>query len=164
MSIQIRKARPADLDSLADLFNLYRIFYRKPEDLPGARRFLQERMERNESVVFVAEGDSKLVGFTQLYPQFSSTRMKRSWLLNDLYVVKEYRGRGISKKLITEAKQLARETGSAGLLLETEKKNTIGNRLYPSAGFRPYDDCNFYWWESDAGQAAVSRASPEPAS
>jgi GNAT superfamily N-acetyltransferase len=154
MSTLIRKAGPADLDSLSGLFNLYRIFYRKTEDLPGARQFLQERMERNESVVFVAEQDDRLVGFTQLYPQFSSTRMKRTWLLNDLFVLREYRGRGISRKLIDQAKDLSRETGSAGLLLETEKKNLIGNRLYPSAGFRLYDDCNFYWWETDRSQEA----------
>ena len=40
-------------------------------------------------------------------------------------------------------------TGSAGLLLETEKANRIGNKLYPSAGFSLYDQTNFYWWENN---------------
>jgi GNAT superfamily N-acetyltransferase len=74
--------------------------------------------------------------------------MQRSWLLNDLYVHPTFRGKGISKKLIEAAKQLARGTNAAGLLLETEKTNITGNQLYPSAGFVLYNETNFYWWDS----------------
>jgi hypothetical protein len=38
---------------------------------------------------------------------------------------------------IDTAKQLAKETDAAGIILETEKANTIGNKLYPSSGFVP---------------------------
>ena len=102
-----------------------------------------------ESVIYVDEENEKLTGFTQLYPLFSSTRMQRSWLLNDLYVLPEFRGRGISKKLIAVARLLAKETGATGVLLETEKTNEIGNKLYPSAGFQLYNETNFYWWENE---------------
>jgi GNAT superfamily N-acetyltransferase len=146
--IVIRQAVIDDLPQLAALFNLYRIFYRKGSDIEGAKIFLRDRMQLNESVIYIAEENQKLVGFTQLYPQFSSTRMRRSWLLNDLYVLEEYRGRGISKQLIEAAKQLAKETNSAGLLLETEKTNIIGNQLYPSAGFIINNLTNFYWWDN----------------
>jgi ribosomal protein S18 acetylase RimI-like enzyme len=145
---KIRKAILEDIPQLTRLFNLYRVFYRKEEDLEGAKKFLEERMMNKESIVFVAEIGTELVGFTQLYPQFSSTRMRRSWLLNDLYVLEEHRGMGISKQLIESAMLLAMETGSAGLMLETEKGNVIGNRLYPSVGFRPCDGANFYFWEN----------------
>ncbi len=146
--IQIRQAKESDLEQLARLFDLYRIFYRKQSDLNAAIFFLKERLHKNESVIFVAEENESLIGFTQLYPQFSSTRMMRTWLLNDLYVLNEYRGRGISKQLIDAAKQLAKQTDAAGLLLETEKTNMVGNRLYPSAGFVLYSETNFYWWEN----------------
>ena len=146
--ITIRKALLKDLLQLSELFNLYRIFYRKPPDVEGARKFLSERIGNNESIIYVAEQDSKLLGFTQLYPQFSSTRMTSTWILNDLYVLEGYRGRGISKQLIDEAKKLAKQTNSAGIMLETEKTNKIGNMLYPSAGFELYDQTNFYWWEN----------------
>jgi GNAT superfamily N-acetyltransferase len=146
--IQIRQAKESDLEQLSVLFDLYRIFYRKQSNIPGAKTFLKERFLKNESFIFVAEENEKLIGFTQLYPQFSSTRMMRTWLLNDLYVLNEHRGRGISKQLIDAAKQLAKQTHAAGLLLETEKTNTTGNRLYPSAGFNLYNETNFYWWEN----------------
>lgn len=145
----VRPATVNDLRQLCLLFDSYRLFYRKRSDLEGANAFLKNRIEKKESVIYVDEENKILTGFTQLYPQFSSTRMQRSWLLNDLYVLPEFRGRGISKKLIEAAKLLAKETGAAGLLLETEKANEIGNQLYPSAGFQLYDETNFYWWENE---------------
>ncbi|MBS1597154.1 MAG: GNAT family N-acetyltransferase [Bacteroidetes bacterium] len=146
--IEIRQATINDLLQLANLFNLYRIFYRKESDIEGAKKFLSERIQYEESMIYVAEENKKLIGFTQLYPQFSSTRIKRYWLLNDLYVSEEYRGRGISKLLIERAKQLSRDTKGAGLALETEKTNIVGNRLYPSVGFSISDKTNFYWWDN----------------
>lgn len=142
----IRKATPQDIPQLAELFDQYRIFYHKDSDIPAAEQFLTDRIENKDSEIFIAESNWKLVGFVQLYPLFSSTRMKRYWLLNDLYVNEDHRGKGFSKKLIEEAKELARSTDACGILLETGKSNDIGNRLYPSCGFEMYDEVNFYEW------------------
>ncbi len=145
--IVIRAARMDDLDQLAHLFDLYRIFYGKPSDMEEAKKFLSERIRTKESVIYVADEEKSLLGFTQLYPQFSSIRMKRSWLLNDLFVLKAHRKRGISKQLIERAKNLVLKTGAAGILLETDKSNLVGNRLYLSTGFVLNEKSNFYWWE-----------------
>ncbi|WP_175621695.1 GNAT family N-acetyltransferase [Chryseobacterium schmidteae] len=141
-----RRAKIQDLPQLAELFDQYRVFYHKESDIPAAENFLKQRIENKDSEIFVAESEGKLTGFVQLYPLFSSTRMKRYWLLNDLYVNKNYRGKGFSKKLIEEAKQLAKSTDASGVLLETGKSNDIGNQLYPSCGFEIYDEVNFYEW------------------
>ncbi|MBM7419306.1 MULTISPECIES: GNAT family N-acetyltransferase [Chryseobacterium] len=141
-----RKATIQDLPQLAELFDQYRVFYHKESDISAAENFLKQRIENKDSEIFVAESEGKLTGFVQLYPLFSSTRMKRYWLLNDLYVNKNYRGKGFSKKLIEEAKQLAKSTDASGILLETGKSNNIGNQLYPSCGFEIYDEVNFYEW------------------
>ncbi|MGC4128349.1 MAG: GNAT family N-acetyltransferase [Bergeyella sp.] len=147
MNNTIRKATIQDLEELSELFDEYRIFYHKTSDLSGAYQFLSERLEKKDSEIFVAENQGKLIGFTQLYPLFSSTRMRRYWLLNDLFVDAGFRGKGFSKKLIEAAKQLCRETDSCGMYLETSKENIIGNQLYPSCGFKKYDEVNFYEWE-----------------
>ena len=141
-----RKATIQDLHQLAELFDQYRVFYHKDSDIPAAENFLKERIENKDSEIFVVENEGKLVGFVQLYPLFSSTRMKRYWLLNDLYVNENYRGKGFSKELIEEAKTLAKSTNASGVLLETGKSNDIGNQLYPACGFELYDSVNFYEW------------------
>lgn len=145
--IQIKKAGLPDLEKLALLFDAYRVWYRKSADPVRAFQFLKERIENKESVIYIAFDGERMVGFTQLYPLFSSTRMKRIWLLNDLYIEETHRGKGISKQLILAAKELANATDAAGILLETEKSNTIGNQLYPSTGFE-LERNNFYFWTS----------------
>ena len=128
------------------LFDEYRVFYKKSSDLAGAKKFLSERMTNNESMIYVAEIEGNLVGFVQLYPLFSSTNMKRIWLLNDLYVNETHRGKGISKKLIERSKVLCRKTNAHGLMLETEKSNKIGNQLYPQVDFELDVNHNHYFW------------------
>lgn len=147
--MEIVKATLNDLDEISALFDAYRVFYGKGSAIEKANSFLSKRIENGESEIFLAiANDGKAVGFTQLYPLFSSTRMKRLWLLNDLYVAPEFRGQGISKLLIERAKELARATRAAGISLETDKNNDIGNQLYPRTEFE-LDDHNFYFWEND---------------
>lgn len=142
----IRLATLQDLESLTLIFEKYRDFYKKQGDYEGAKSFLKERISNNQSVIYIAEADGKTIGFTQLYPLFSSTRMKKLWLLNDLYVEEEYRKKGISIALIDKAKELCRETGACQLSLETSKTNMVGNNLYPKTDFQLDTESNFYYW------------------
>ncbi|GFD81194.1 hypothetical protein KUL118_40560 [Tenacibaculum sp. KUL118] len=75
--------------------------------------------------------------------------MKRLWLLNDLYVSINYRGLGFSKALIERAKKLVIETKASLLTLETEKSNSIGNKLYPATDFVLDDEHNYYYWDNN---------------
>lgn len=147
----IRKATHDDLPQLARLFDAYRVFYRKKSNFEAALDFLRQRMKNDDSVIYVAESDQELAGFVQLYPLFSSTRMQRLWLLNDLFVSPDFRGKGISVQLIEQAKELARQTNAAGLSLETEHSNVIGNQLYLRTGFEADDSHTYYFWENKKG-------------
>lgn len=145
--MNIRQATTQDLPQLSRLFDGYRVFYRKESDMKGGESFLRARLEAEESVIYVCENiDGSLLGFTQLYPLFSSTKMKRLWLLNDLFVAPEHRGKDISKMLIEQAKKLVVKTGACGFFLETEKSNDIGNKLYPAVGMKLNAGSNYYEW------------------
>ena len=143
-----RKATLEDLRYLSKLFDEYRVFYHKEPDVLAAENFIKERISNKDSEIFVSEEKGILTGFVQLYPIFSSTRMKKYWLLNDLFVNENFRGKGFSKQLIEEAKTLCKTTNACGILLETGKTNDIGNQLYPSCGFEIYDSVNFYEWNN----------------
>ena len=144
--------KKADLDHrapLAQLFDHYRVFYKNQTDIEKARDFIRERITRKDSEIPACFNDEGImVGFAQLYPLFSSTRMRKLWLLNDLYVEQHQRGPGYSKLLIEKAKELCRETNAAGLILETSKQNMIGNNLYPATGFVLDKEHNFYSWDN----------------
>ena len=144
--MKIRDAKTTDIIELTKLFNSYRMFYGKKSDLKAAEEFLMCRIEKKDSKIFVCEINDIIVGFVQLYPLFSSTRVSKYWLLNDLFVDEQQRGKGYSKLLIKEAKKLVLQSKACGMMLETEKSNKIGNKLYTSTGFKKNELCNFYEW------------------
>jgi ribosomal protein S18 acetylase RimI-like enzyme len=143
MGPSIRRAGQDDVDQLAPLFDAHRQFYRQPRDLPRARDFLRERLQRNESVILLATQDVAVVGFTQLYPMFSSVRTARIWILNDLYVAEPARRSGAARGLLDAAARFAREEGAARLMLETGRDNGPARALYRAAGWSE-DDSQWY--------------------
>jgi GNAT superfamily N-acetyltransferase len=134
--IEIVRADPSHADAVATLFDLYRQFYEQRPDLEGARRFIRERLERGESVIFLAFDRGRAVGFTQLYPSFSSVSMRRLWILNDLYVAAEARTLGAGRALLGRARAFAVETGAKGLELATATDNLTAQRLYEKTGWK----------------------------
>jgi GNAT superfamily N-acetyltransferase len=132
----VRKASLSDIDALTRLFDGYRVFYEKPSDPAGARHFLSQRLDREDSVIFLAEDEAgNALGFTQLYPLFSSVRMRPIWLLNDLFVSPEARNRGVARALMQEAQRFAAATGAAGLELATAKDNHAAKSVYEDLGW-----------------------------
>jgi ribosomal protein S18 acetylase RimI-like enzyme len=133
--MEIKTAQLTDVDAVAELFDLYRIFYEQASDLEGAKAFLSARLDNEESTIFLASVGHQRVGFAQLYPSFSSVSMKRTWILNDLYVKKEHRGTGVGEALLQHVLNFAKETGTKGVLLETGEENAVAQRLYEKMGF-----------------------------
>lgn len=133
--IEIKRIEQNEADLVVGLFNQYRIFYGKLSDLGMAKAFIDARLENNESVIFVALDENKTVGFTQLYPKYSSVRLVKNWILNDLFVDPEYRKKGIGEALIKTVMDFARAQGSTFVQLETAVDNFTAQSLYEQIGF-----------------------------
>lgn len=144
--MKIREAKSSDINQLSKLFNSYRMFYGKESNIDISKEFLDSRIINKDSKIYVCEAGNNIIGFVQLYPLFSSTRVSKYWLLNDLFVDVKERGNGYSKLLIERAKKLVIESNACGMMLETEKSNNIGNKLYPITGFKMNELSNFYEW------------------
>lgn len=133
----IVRAETKDLEALIPMFDDYREFYEAGSDHAAARAFLKERTERGESVIFLAYSEGhEPVGFTQLYPSFSSVSLKRLWILNDLFVRSDVRRGGVARALLERARQHAIETGAKGLVLSTAVTNKPAQALYESCGWQ----------------------------
>ena len=142
----IRKANIQDLPQLSQLFDGYRQFYQQPGDLPGAQAFLSKRLTNEESVVWVAEDQGQLVGFTQLFPSFSSVSMQRLWILNDLFVAETARGKGVAEALMNQARDFA--ANAKGIILETDWDNVKAQKLYDKLGYQKQDSTYHYFLPS----------------
>jgi GNAT superfamily N-acetyltransferase len=134
-SITIRQAVLADLDVVAGLFDGYRQFYEQVSDLVAARNFLRARFEHGQSVILLAESQGQAVGFTQLYPSFSSVSMARVFVLNDLFVAPTARRLGVGEAFLTAAADHARQLGAVRLSLTTNVQNLPAQALYESMGW-----------------------------
>jgi ribosomal protein S18 acetylase RimI-like enzyme len=135
-TITVRQAVLSDLEALAPLFDSYRQFYGRPSDLPAAIEFLLARFNHGESVLFIAHEGNQAIGFTQLYPSFSSVSLARTFVLNDLFVCECARRKGVASKLMSAAVDYAGSLGAVRVSLSTATTNKVAQKLYQSAGWQ----------------------------
>lgn len=134
--MQVRKASAKDLENVSKLFDQYRRFYGKPSDPVLAKRFIQDRMSNNDSVILVAEdSQGQVAAFTQLYPTFSSISATPAYVLNDLYVSPDQRRQGAGRILLEAAGEFAKQAGATSLSLSTAPDNKSAQALYESMGW-----------------------------
>jgi GNAT superfamily N-acetyltransferase len=142
--MEVFQAHFEHLEEVSKLFDQYRVFYKQPSDSEAARAFMQERFQKKDSTVFVACNNGLMVGYTQLFPSFSSVSMKRVWILNDLFVQEAHRKKGAAKLLMSAAENFARETGAVRIILSTQASNIAAQPLYESLGYIKDEDFYHY--------------------
>ena len=146
--IEISRATVADVAELTGLVEQYRAFY-KQEVNAKTESNLHDRLANSEAIVFIAryveDFNVRPVGFTMIYPTFSTVSLSNIWLLNDLFVDESVRGQHIATQLMDAAEQAARDAGATRLFLRTAHDNSKAQALYEGRGwaqdtvFRRYD-------------------------
>jgi ribosomal protein S18 acetylase RimI-like enzyme len=142
--VKVERAELRHLDEVAPLFDAYRRFYSQTDD-PRARSFLEERLARQESVVFLARLQGAASGFCQLYPCFASVSLTRMFVLYDLFVAPHARRCGAAAALLRAGVDFAAEQGAGQLMLQTGVSNLAAQRLYEREGW--IRDNDFYVYE-----------------
>lgn len=145
--MKIIKADSSHIPLIAPLLDQYRIFYRQASNIKAAEEFLEKRLSRNESIILLAFVGDQPIGFTQLFTSFSSVSLQPVFILNDLYVDTNHRGKKVGEELLLQAKTYCREKGYKGLALETAIDNPA-QRLYERLGWKKDTDCFHYFWTS----------------
>ena len=134
--MKVIRAQLADVSQAAPLFAAYREFYGEPYDLEASASFLASRLARDESIVLIARDDAGVpMGFAQIYPAFSSTRLAPTWILNDLFVAEEARGTGAVDALLATAATLAVDAGAIAIELATAHTNLRAQAVYERSGY-----------------------------
>lgn len=135
--MKISRATIDQLEPIANLFDQYRQFYEQEANLDGCREYLRQRLENDESVIFIAQTDAgEIVAFTQLYRSFCSVAMQDIVYLYDLFVAPSARRQGVAQRLMDAAKVYGREIGASRLTLETAVDNIPAQALYESIGYK----------------------------
>lgn len=142
-----RQATIEDLPKLVPIFDSYREYFKHPKDPLKVESFLYEKFEHLESVMFIAEQQSEVIGFAQLYPIFSSLSLQRVWLLNDFYITEQCRNGGIGKQLFAKVKEFTLLTKSKGIELSVEHTNKKAWHFWENQGFKVDDEFRYYFYK-----------------
>ncbi|PGL67484.1 GNAT family N-acetyltransferase [Bacillus sp. AFS055030] len=134
--MEVVRAKSEHIFDVANLFDQYRMFYKQESNLNGAIDFITERINNKDSVIFLVKEEDQSIGFTQLYPSFSSVSMKKLWILNDLYVTETARQKGVAQLLLNAAKKFAIESKAKALDLQTAIDNKSAQALYEKNGYQ----------------------------
>lgn len=118
--------------SVLPLIREYQKFYgAEPNDQLNEvffRRFIECH---EQGIQFIALNEKDIaVGFATVLWQLSTLSAGRSCVLNDLYSVSEYRGKGVARALIAHASSYARCCGALRLEWQTQFANETAQHLY----------------------------------
>lgn len=136
-TITIRKVNEGDVDQLIPLMYQYIVdFYQRPRPAEKDVRELIHQLLNQPSagVQFVAESEGKLIGFSTLYFTFSTTRVKKIAILNDLFVSSDARGKKVGEGLFKKSLAFTKENGYAVMSWQTAHDNYLAQSLYEKMG------------------------------
>ena len=133
--MKILRAIKEHIPEVSRLFDLYRQFYECEPDIELATKYITDRLDNNESTIFVATDNDKLTGFVQLYPSFCSIEAVKIFILYDLYVDASTRNSGAGAALMNKATEYAKEEGASRIDLMTAFSNKPGQHLYEKLGY-----------------------------
>ena len=131
MKYKIIRASTKDINSVGNLFDLYRQFYSYKSDINTSIDYIKERIQNNESIIFIAIDDKNNgLGFVQLYETFGSLDLGKIIVLYDLYVKEEFRKNKIGRELMLKSHEYAKEIKAKRIQLSTAIDNFIGQSLW----------------------------------
>lgn len=137
---------PADaaFGSVAELFDDYRAHYGEQRAYGATRQWLQEQATSGALRISAAFAASRPRGLLTVSVLPASLTLGTFWLVRDLYVLPEHRGRGHARTLVEHALTAARAAGARRVSLQTEHDNTPARALYRALGFHEVDGYTTY--------------------
>jgi len=105
----VRSATPADVPNLFDLIKALAEYEKLSHAVTGDVASLESHLFGSHpyAEAIVAELAGEIVGFALFFPNYSTFLTKPGIYLEDLFVLPEYRGKGIGQALLTHLAKLA---------------------------------------------------------
>ena len=100
---------------------------------------VSELKKRQGVYIILAFVDGNPAGLVNCFEGFSTFACKPLLNIHDVIVIEKYRGRGISKKMLNKAEEIALGLGCCKLTLEVLEGNTIAQVAYKSCGYSGYE-------------------------
>ena len=145
--IQIREAISTDAPALID-FQQKMAWETEKLELNNAlvtRGVNAVFMDTGKGRYYVAEDEGKIIASLLITYEWSDWRNCNVWWFQSVYVVPEFRRKGIFRKMYTHIRNLAEQEDIAGLRLYVETRNRIAQNTYEALGMSS-EHYSFYEW------------------
>ncbi len=132
----IEDIKEKNIDEVLPLIRKYQEFYKvvSVDDTKNREFFLQFGLDSDKGCQFGCRMDDKLVGFATVYFSYVSSTISKVAVMNDLYVLPEYRRKGIGRELVKQCAKYAKTHGASRLQWLTAPDNRVAQELYRSLG------------------------------
>jgi len=103
-------------------------------------KFAQSGLSRGRDLLLVAKTRNRIVGyaFANVSQESLFERSEPFCFLNDIYVMPEFRRRGIGRRLISECLSRMKARGFKSVRLNVLPENKIAARLFEKLGFKTF--------------------------
>ncbi len=114
---------------------------------------LTELSKLSHAISVICYVDGKSAGLVNCFEGFSTFKCKPLLNIHDIAILKEYRGLGLSQRLLAKVEEIAQEKGCCKMTLEVLEGNIAAKNAYSKFGFEGYqlDPANgkaFFWQKS----------------
>jgi GNAT superfamily N-acetyltransferase len=152
MQARLRGARPQDAKLIHGLICALAEYEREPDAVVCTPDDLRAQLssERPPFECVLAELDGRAVGFALFFHNYSTWRGRSGLYLEDLFVVPEFRHRGIGRKLLTHLAGIAVERGCARMEWAVLDWNAPAIEFYRGLGARPMEEWTIFRLTDDA--------------
>ncbi len=140
-----RFAEAKDAHIILDFIKKLAEYENMTDDVVATEELLQKWIfeEKKAEVMFALE-DGKEVGFALFFHNFSTFLGRSGIYLEDLFVLKEYRGKGYGKGLLKQLAKIAKERECGRLEWSCLDWNKPSIDFYLSLGATPMDEWTTY--------------------
>ncbi len=103
----------------------------------------REKVSSSGRAFFVAASNTSIIGFVDVQrdsnPLLPMFKAKEFALVDNLFVLAEFRGTGIAQVLFARAKAWAKDCGLSSIRLKVYAANIEANRFYQKEGLIPFN-------------------------
>lgn len=145
MNIEVKIADYSDKTQAEEIVYLMDIYSR---DEMGGSQPLPDFVKSNltaelsklpHAFSVIAYVNNDPAGLINCFEAFSTFKCEPLVNIHDVIVIPEFRGKGLSHKMLTKVEEIARSKGCCKLTLEVLEGNKIAQRSYEKFGFTGYE-------------------------
>ena len=143
--IQFRFATPQDIPQILTYIKGLAEYEKMSDQVVATEELLQEWLfDKKKAEVLLAEYQGNPAGFALFFHNFSTFLGRAGIYLEDLYVLPEYRGKGLGKGLLKKLAAIAVERGCGRLEWSCLDWNQPSIDFYRSMGAVPMEEWTVY--------------------